>query len=156
MNTNNPLNVMSNQKRSEINQVDEIADMINKSAVNRAQRRRIEKSIARTTKLSQKTMEKLQNSAYEKYKEVTDKDFVHFNAILALVMYEDYHWKEDENQDHGQITSLMERIQKKMRKYQDLEYSTEDLAREVYKKTGILLISDTANPEDYMDDEEEE
>ena len=100
-------------------------------------------------------MKKLEYSAYEKYRDITDNDFVHFNAILALVMYEDYHWKETDEQDHGQITSLLERIQKKLRKYQAMKYTTDDIVREVHKKTGILLIPDTANPEDYMDDEEE-
>ena len=155
MENNLPLNVLSNQSRTEVTldqQIDEIANLINATGGNRAQRRRIEKSIAKTTRLSEKTIKKIENSAYEKYRDITDKDYVHFNAILALVMYEDYHWKETDEQEHGQITSLMERIQKKIRKYQNMNYSTKDIVKEVYKKTGILLISDGENPEDYMED----
>ncbi len=142
MDNNTPLNVFSNQYRQENNQIDQIANMINTSGANRGQRRRLEKTLAKTTKLSQKAMAKLEDKAYEKYMGIAERDFVHFNAILGLVMYEDYHWKESEDQEHGQILSLMERIQKKMKKYQDMDYTTEDVARELQEKTGITLVTD--------------
>jgi ribosomal protein S17E len=162
MENNLPLNVLSNQSRDNVSldqQIDEIANIINSKSTNRAQRRRIEKSIAKTARLSEKTIKKIENSAYEKYRDITDSDYVHFNAVLAMVMYEDYHWKETDEHDHGQITSLMERVQKKIRKYQDMDYSTEDIVKEVYKKTGILLVPDNKNPEEYkkyMDENMEE
>lgn len=143
------LNVLSNDSRETLNNnimntdvIDAVANMINTSGKNRAQRRRLEKGLARTNKLSEKAQKKLDYSLYHEYKAVTDKDFVHFNAILALVMFEDYRWIETEENDHGQITSLLERVQKKMLKYKDKNFSTEDICREVYKKTGIMLYSD--------------
>lgn len=141
-NSNLPFNVLSNQTKKETDEIDEIANMINNSGANRAQRRRLEKTLAKTTKLSQKAMDKLSEKAYKEYTEITDKDFVHFNAVLGMVMYEDYHWTEDENQEHGQITSLMERIQKKMRKYLNNGWTTEDIVKELEDKTGICLVSD--------------
>lgn len=143
------LNVLSNSGRDALNDnimhddvIDAVANMINTSGKNRAQRRRLERGLARTNKLTEKAQKKINNSLYEEYKSVTDKDFVHFNAILALVMYDDYRWRETEENDHGQITSLLERIQKKMTKYLEMDYSTEDICKEVYKKTGIMLFSD--------------
>ena len=140
-NNNIPLNVFSNSYRQENDQIQEVANMINNSGMSRSQRRRLEKTLSKTNKLSQKAMDKLENKAYKKYREIVDVDFVHFNAILGLVMYEDYHWKEEATQEHGQITSLMERIQKKMLKYQDMGYTTEDVAKELEDKTGIMLVT---------------
>lgn len=137
-----PFNVLSNQYIKESDQIDEIANMINNSGANRAQRRRLEKTLAKTTKLSQKAMDKLSEKAYKEYMDITDRDFIHFNAVLGMVMYEDYHWTEDETQEHGQITSLMERIQKKMKKYLNQGWTTEDIVKELEDKTGICLVSD--------------
>ena len=143
--SNESLNVLSNTLRDKFMEqdvIDSVANMINTSGANRAQRRRLEKGLARANKLSESAQKKLDHSAYNKYKEITDRDFVHFNAVLCLVMYEDYGWKETEDNDHGQITSLMERIQKKMRKLQEEDYTTEDIVDMVDNLTGIKLISD--------------
>ena len=116
--------------------------MLTAPGVSRTERKQILRALNKTTRLTEKAQKRLDQSAYEKYRDITDLDFVHFNAILGLVLYEDYHWKEDENQEHGQITSMMERIQKKMRKYQKLGYSTHDIVKELDDKTGILLVPD--------------
>lgn len=139
---NEPLNVLSSTYRKKLSPVDEVAQMLTAPGVSRTERKQILRALNKTTKLTEKAQKRLDQSAYEKYRDITDLDFVHFNAILGLVLYEDYHWKEDENQEHGQITSMMERIQKKMRKYQKLGYSTQDIVKELDDKTGILLVPD--------------
>lgn len=140
---NDSMNVLSNTYRDkflEQDTIDTVANMINTSGANRAQRRRLEKSLAKTNKLSAKVHDKIEHKIYNKYKDITDEDFTHFNAILALVMYEDYRWREDET--HDQITSLLERFQHKMQKYKDLNYTTDKVCKEVEELTGIVLISD--------------
>lgn len=139
---NEPLNVLSSTYREKLSPVDEVAQMLTAPGVSRTERKQILRALNKTTRLTEKAQKRLDQSAYEKYRDITDLDFVHFNAILGLVLYEDYHWKEDENQEHGQITSMMERIQKKMRKYQKLGYSTHDIVKELDDKTGILLVPD--------------
>ena len=156
------LNVLSNQSRknldiANIDTIDEVANMIKSSGASRGERRRLEKALAKTNKLSAKALKKAQEKvnyeAYEEYKDITDLDFVHFNAILGLVMCDDYHWKED-GLDHGQITSLFERIQTKMAKYNNLKKSTEDICKELYQKTGIILNSDRGFDINFDDEEE--
>ena len=139
---NEPLNVLSSAYREKLSPVDEVAQMLTAPGVSKTERKQILRALNKTTRLTEKAQKRLDQSAYEKYRDITDLDFVHFNAILGLVLYEDYHWKEDENQEHGQITSMMERIQKKMRKYQKLGYSTQDIVKELDDKTGILLVPD--------------
>lgn len=139
---NEPLNVLSSAYREKLSPVDEVAQMLTAPGVSKTERKQILRALNKTTRLTEKAQKRLDQSAYEKYRDITDLDFVHFNAILGLVLYEDYHWKEDENQEHGQITSMMERIQKKMRKYQKLGYSTHDIVKELDDKTGILLVPD--------------
>lgn len=124
-----------------VDTVSEVTALINQAG-NRSTRRRVEKALNKTQTITRHCNIKATEKANEQLKKKYDKDFVHFYAVLALVMYEDYRWKESEDNDHGQITSLMERVNKKMQKYLDLGYTTEDLVNLVDEKTGILLVTD--------------
>ena len=136
------LNVLSQKSALDditgLDTVSEVTAMISQAG-NRSTRRRVEKALNKTQTISRHCNIKATERANEELKKKYGKDFIHFNAILALVMYEDYHWKESEDNDHGQITSLMERVNKKMQKYLDLGYTTEDLVNLVDEKTGIWL-----------------
>ena len=79
-------------------------------------------------------------SAYEQYQKAVDKNFLHFYAILALTMKEDYMWREDDT--HDQISSLLERVDKKINKYAKMGYTTEDIVKLVEEKTEIVLMAD--------------
>ena len=143
INHSQPLNMLDNKFRQyamESDTIDDVANMINSSGANRAQRRRLEKALAKTNKLTKKAEEKIHKGIYNKYKQLTDQDFVHFNAILGLVMCNEYGWVEEE--DNEQITELFERIQDYMRKYNEEGKSTKDAVMELENLTGIQLISD--------------
>lgn len=135
---NIPFNVLSSENRSHQDTLDQVAAMINNSGMNRGQRRRLEKALAKTEKLTEKAQRKLDYNAYKTYQAAVDKNFLHFFAILSLVMGEDYRWKEDESSD--QITSLLERVGKKLEKYANKGYTTEDLVKIVEDKYGIVLL----------------
>ena len=147
---NSVSNVLSNAKRNELidvnnfDTIDEVANMIKAHGASRGERRRLEKALAKTNKLSAKALKKAQErvnyEAYESYKESVDMDFTHFNAILGLVMVEDYHWKEDDT--HDQITSLFDRFQAKMQKYNKLDWTTQDICKYLKELTGVTLITD--------------
>ena len=166
---NSVSNVLSNAKRNELidvnnfDTIDEVANMIKAHGASRGERRRLEKALAKTNKLSAKALKKAQDrvnyEAYEAYKESVDMDFTHFNAILGLVMVEDYHWKEDDT--HDQITSLFDRFQAKMQKYNKLDWTTQDICKYLKELTGVTLIPDhQTNIEEfeksYYEDEEDE
>lgn len=137
MEPNIPLNVLSNREPDTLSQV---AAMINNSGYNRSQRRRLEKALCKTQKLSDRAMQKLDRSAYKEYRDAVDQNFIHFFAALALVCYEDYRWKEDDS--HDQITSMLERVGNKIDKYAHQGYTTEDLAKLVEDEIGIVLVPD--------------
>ena len=121
------------------NAVNEVAAMVN-TAGNRRTRRKIEKSLIKTENILRYADKKAAERANEEIIKRTDSNYVHFFAILALTMYEDYRWRESDDNDHGQITSLMERLNKKMVKYEG--YSTEEVVKMVDDLTGILLMTD--------------
>lgn len=121
------------------NAVNEVAAMVN-TAGNRRTRRKIEKSLIKTENILRYADKKAAERANEEIIKRTDSNYVHFFAILALTMYEDYRWRESDDNDHGQITSLMERLNKKMVKYEG--YSTEEVVKIVDDLTGILLLTD--------------
>lgn len=139
------LNVLNNTSKLDYMSDDciqEVANMINASGNNRSQRRRLEKSLSKVENIMEHTQKRVDRSAYEEYQKAVDKNFIHFYAILGLTMIEDYKWKETEDNDHGPITSLFERVDKKIKKYSDMGYSTEDLVKMLDEQTGILLVTD--------------
>ena len=120
--------------------IDDVANMINSSGASRAQRRRLEKALAKTTKLTKKAEEKIHKGIYEEYKQITDQDFVHFNAVLGLVMAKEYGWVEEDGNE--QITELFEKIQEYMRRFNEEGMGTSAAVKELEGITGIQLISD--------------
>ena len=135
-----PFNVLNNSNNDQQETINTVAAMINNSGYNRGQRRRLEKALGKTTKLSQKLQDKINKHAYSEYQNAVDKNYVHFFSVLALTLLEDYRWREDDT--HDQISSMLERVGKKIDKYADQGYSTEDIAKLVEEKTGIVLIPD--------------
>lgn len=120
--------------------IDKVAAMINTKTTNRGQRRRLEKSLKRVDKIYKHVQDRVDRSAYEQYQKAVDKNFLHFYAILALTMKEDYMWREDDT--HDQISSLLERVDKKINKYAKMGYTTEDIVKFVEEKTEIVLMAD--------------
>ena len=139
----NVLNIKSKQDFMSDDCIKDVANMINASGQNRSQRRRLEKALGKVETIMEHTQKHVDESAYAEYQKAVDKNFIHFFAILALTMLEDYKWSETPDNDHGQITSLFERVDKKIKKYSDLGYSTEDLVALVDELTGILLVADS-------------
>ena len=123
----------------DVNAVNEVTAMVSASG-NRSTRRRVEKALNKTQNISKHAHKKANERANKELQRKTDLNYVHFFAILALTMYEDYRWKESEENEHGQITSLMERVNKKILKYAD--YSTDEIVKIVDEKMGILLVTD--------------
>lgn len=140
------LNVLSQKKPSEVmsdDAIQTVANMISASGVNRSQRKRLERSLRKTSNIMNHVQQRVDKNAYEEYKKAVDKNYVHFFSCLALTMMEDYGWKESPDNDHGQISSLMERVNKKIEKYANMGYSTENLIDLVEEKTGIRLVPDS-------------
>ena len=121
-----------------LDSVDKVAAMINTKTKNRGQRRRLEKSLKRIDKIYKHVQDKVDRSAYEQYQKAVDNNFLHFFAILTLTMKEDYMWREDET--HDQISSLLERVDKKINKYAKKGFNTEDIVNLVDETCDIKLI----------------
>lgn len=140
------LNVLSAKNTSDFMSDDAIAtvaQMINTSGANRSQRRRLEKSLKRVETIRTYAQKHLDDSAYKQYAKAVDDNFIHFFACLGLTMIDEYKWKETPENDHGQISSLLERVGKTIDKYANEGYDTEGLVKLFEEKTGIVLVADT-------------
>lgn len=140
------LNVLSQKMSSDITSddaVQQVANMINASGVNRSQRKRLERSLRKTSNIMSHVQERVDKTAFKEYQKAVDMNYTHFFACMALTMLEDYNWKENPDNEHGQISSLMERVNKKINKYASMGYSTEDICDLVEEKTGIRLVPDS-------------
>lgn len=138
--SNIPYNVLSSDNLSQQQIIDNVATMINNAGYNRAQRRRLEKALCQTNKLSQKCQEKISKNVYKEYCEAVDENFLHFFSVVALTLAEDYYWREDDT--HDQISSMLERVSKKIDKYSAQGFTTQDLVKLVEEKTGLVLVPD--------------
>ena len=139
------LNVLKQKSISEYMSDDciqDVANLLKSKGGNRSQRRRLEKSLNKVENVLSHAQRRVDDSAYREYQKAVDRNYVHFFSCLALTMIEDYGWQETEDNDHGQITSLLERVDKKIKKYADLGYTTEDLTKKLDDMTGILLVPD--------------
>lgn len=125
--------------------INELAGMLDASG-NRKSRRKIEKVLSKTAKIQERADARANKRAYSKIEERVDEDFMYIFGIIGITMYEDYHWKETEDNEHGQITSLYERLTKKMEKYTEMGYSTEDILNHLDELTGIRLVSTFNKP----------
>lgn len=123
-----------------LDSVDQLASILKSGKANRSRRRRIEKSLNRIDNIYRQVQKHVDKSAYEQYQNAVDKNFLHFFAILALTMKEDYLWREDAT--HDQISSLLERVDKKIKKYANQGYTTEDIVKIVDEKCDIQLVPD--------------
>lgn len=137
------LNVLSNKNRipCEISDdaVEQIANMIKATGKNREQRKRLEKSLGNMQKAIQYSQKYLDKSAYREYQDAVDKNYTQFFAALGLTMAQDYRWREDET--HDQISSLMERVNHKLEKYnKDGVFDTEGIISDCEKFAGVTLI----------------
>lgn len=140
------LNVLNQKKKPSEYMSDDciqdVANILKSKGGNRSQRRRLEKSLGKVETVLSHVQKRVDDSAYREYQKAVDKNYVHFFSCLALTMIEDYGWKETEDNEHGQITSLLERVDKKIKKYAELGYTTEDLTHKLDEMTGILLVPD--------------
>ena len=139
----NILNIKNRKDYMSDDCIQDVANMINASGQNRSQRRRLEKTLGKVETIMEHTQSRVDRSAYSEYQRAVDQNFLHFFAILGLTMLEDYRWEETEDNDHGQITSLFQRVDKKIKKYAEMGYTTEELVGLLDEKTGILLVPDS-------------
>lgn len=122
--------------------ITQVANMINAKGGNRNQRRRLERRLTKVENITYYAQKRLDKSAYAEYQRRVEQNYVHFFACLGLCMIEDYHWNEKAENDHGQISSLFERVNKTIVKYADEGLETKDLIELLEQKTGIELVPD--------------
>lgn len=135
----NSLRVLNERDFMTDDAITEVANMINAKGVNRGQKRRLEKSLSKMETILAHTQSHVDRSAYKEYQKRVEKNYLHFFAVLGLTMIEDYRWQETEENEHGPISSLFERVDKKINKYSG--YETEDILKILEDKTGIILQS---------------
>ena len=135
-----PLNVLSKATRESRDTITQVASMINNSGMNRSQRRRLEKALKTTETITAHAQKHVNKKAYKEFQNILDVDMVHFFACLGITMYRSYHWTETEDNEHGQITSLFERVNKTMKDYAAKGIETPEIVNELDELTGIRLI----------------
>ena len=139
------LNVLNKKRTLEPFDADVVSQMekaICSRNLSPSERKQVIRALKKTENIVNAAQGKLDRATYDECVRIVDSDFVHFTAALGLVMYEDYRWREGIDNDHGQISSMFDRLNKKLEKYKNKGYDTYQLCLELYTKTGIQIYSD--------------
>ena len=134
------LNVLNKPRRTEAT-VNSVNAMVNRAG-NRSQRRDVMKTMHSRENMRQEFEAEYQRKLQESIGDRSDEDLIWMLCTCADVLYEDYHWKESPENDHGQITSFMEKFVKRMNNYANRGYSTRYMVDYIEQKTGIKLVPD--------------
>lgn len=130
-----PFNVLNN--RGNIDAIEQVAAMINSSGCNRSQRKRLEKALSRTTKLSEKAQKKLDHSAFVEFQANLDSNMRRFFSVLGIVLKDEYNFEETD--DKEEISDMFNLVNQYLEQYREL--STDEVADICYEKTGLTLIA---------------
>ena len=139
----NTLNVLSQRSflndLEDVNAVAQVSAMMG-TAVNRAERRGIIKALNSTATQAAYADKKATERANKAMANKAEYDMVWLFAMAGMTLYNDYHWREDPTQEHGQITSFFERLTKTMTKYNEKGTTVEEVVKEFEDLTGICLV----------------
>ncbi len=136
-----PINVLSNKNFGTPATVESVNAYVSAQG-NRSQRRQVLKALRKSETIRDWTNKQAQKQLERELGDRADDDLIWLIATLADTLYEDYHWKESPDNEHGQITSFIERFVKRMNGYAAEGYSTRYLVEMVEEKTGICLVPD--------------
>lgn len=118
--------------------VNEVTAMVNSSG-NRSTRRRIEKALSKTTNITKHADKRATERANRELANKADLDLVWLYATVGLVLMDSYHWKQDPDQEHGQIEGFFDRLTAKMNEFNEKGLTVEEVAVEFERRTGIEL-----------------
>jgi hypothetical protein len=134
-----PVNVLANRNFGTPATIESVNAIVNAQG-NRSQRREVLKALRKSENIRSWTEKEAQKRMQMELGDRADEDLIWMVATLADTLYEDYHWKESPDNDHGQITAFIERFVKRMNKYAEDGYSTRALCEMIEEKTGIVLV----------------
>lgn len=122
------------------NAVNEVAAMIEASG-NRKNRRRIERALNKTVNIAAHADKKATERANKQLEIKAEKDLVWLYSMVGYTLVNDYHWKENADNDHGQISSFFDRLTKNMNQFINDGYTVDEVAKEFEELTGIALVA---------------
>lgn len=117
--------------------IQDLANIINTSGLNRAQRKALSRKLDNIGDIYGKAKKDAQKKIYKEYKSDVDKNMVRFFAILGIAMIKNYGWKNEEGCE--QVEELFDILLTYLREYR--EYSTEQVASICEDVTDIILVS---------------
>ena len=134
-----PLNVLNQNKDfMSDDAISQIANMINASGGNRAQRKRLERALRKTENIQKHAQDHLNRRAYKEFQQCLDSNMTRFFSVLGIVLKTQYGFEESE--DKEEISHMFDLLNTYLVEYQEL--STDEVAKICYETTGIQLIAE--------------
>lgn len=134
-----PLNVLNQNKDfMSDDAISQIANMINTSGGNRAQRKRLERALRKTENIQKHAQDHLNRRAYKEFQQCLDSNMTRFFSVLGIVLKTQYGFEESE--DKEEISHMFDLLNTYLVEYQEL--STDEVAKICYETTGIQLIAE--------------
>ena len=112
---------------------DEVAEMIARAG-NRSERRKILKALNKTENIVRKTNEKLVRESNDELERRANDSFGYIMSMVGIVLHDKYGWTDDAVGE--MFTEISSRLNGKWSEGK----TPEDVAKELYEKTGIELV----------------
>lgn len=135
------LNVLAEKKIKDYmsdDTIQDVANLINASGANRAQRKRLERALRKTENIMEHTQKQVNRNAYKEYQECLDSNMTRFFSVLGIVLKSQYGFEESEEKE--EISHMFDLLNTYLEEYREL--STDDVAKICYETTGLELIAE--------------
>ena len=115
------------------NSVDYISEKIS-AAGNRAQRRKILKTMAKTETIAKYANERIRKEAGEELTQRANDSFGYIMSMIGIILHDKYKWEDEE------IGSMFTEVSERLNGRWSEGKSVDDVAKELLEKTGIELV----------------
>ena len=113
--------------------VDRVEELVSKAG-NRSERRKILKSLNKTTKIAEHANKKIREDANKELAERANDSFGYIMSMFGIILHDKYEWEDEKVEEI--FTEVSERLSGEWSEGK----SPEDVAKELFEKTGIELV----------------
>ncbi len=135
---NDNLKVLANRSFLEdLNNPENLASLVNKASVNRADKRKMQKALTSHAKIKAQLEANNAKKIEDRVVSKVTSDFLYTMSVVGLTLIEDYGWVEED--DNEQISDFIVKVTENMGKYANDGMNTHDIKAKLESLTGIQL-----------------
>lgn len=118
--------------------IQDVANLIKASGANRSQRKRLERTLRKTSNIMEHTQKYVDRSSFKQYEVALENTMRRFFSVLGIVLKEKYNYEESETKE--EISNMFNDLNSQLEEFRGL--TTDEVAEKCYEITGLQLIAE--------------